>query len=105
MCIRDSHIRIVKRPRRSSGRTPRNRRLAYLYERPVDDIGIRMVGRDVKEPAKEKGRCADAPEYRKQADQRKEIEDFHGKGHDTPPNSRRCSSSGQFVLASDTQFS
>jgi hypothetical protein len=32
-----------------------------MYERPIDDIGIRMVGRDAEEPAKEKDRCANAP--------------------------------------------
>jgi hypothetical protein len=48
---------------------PRDRGLAHLNEHPVDDIGIRMVRPDVKEPAKEKGRCANASHNRQQADQ------------------------------------
>ena len=31
-----------------------------MYERPVDEVGIRVVGCDAEEPAKEKGRCANA---------------------------------------------
>ncbi len=72
--------RTVKRPRHRIGRMLGNRGLAYQDERPVDDTGIRMVGRDAVEPAKEIGRCANAREDRQQADQPQE---FDGYGHDT----------------------
>ena len=66
-CLHQS--RILERPRRPIARVLRNRGRAHLYKRPVDDIGIRMIGRDAIEPAKEKGRCANAHDDRQQADQ------------------------------------
>jgi len=81
------HRRIAKRRRRLIDRVPRDRGLAHLDERPVDEIGIRIAGRDVKKPAKEKDRHANAPEDRQQADQRQELKVFMGK---VTTGSTRC---------------
>ncbi len=62
-----------------------------MYQSPVDDRGIRVVGCDAEEPAQKKGRCANAPEDRQHTDQPQEFEGFHVKSRDNVPSGKFCS--------------
>ena len=58
-CLHQS--RIVKRPRRLIRCVQRDRGLAHLYERPADESGIRIIGRDAIESAEEKAAASMPP--------------------------------------------
>jgi hypothetical protein len=50
-----------------------------MYERPIDDIGVWMIGSDAKESAKEEAGRTDPHEDYQQADRPQAFEGLHGK--------------------------